>query len=107
MVDSARQIQSRASTICHLSVCVYCLVQARVFHADVLNVACIHLHHPDMHIMYLAYISNLMHMFVSSTNFAITCEVEVAVGCFLAYICKTVRFIWHAYLFSYICQICV
>ena len=55
-----------------------------------------HIHHPDMHIRYweyVAYMPNLMDIFVSGTYFAITCEVEVAAGYGVAYKCKNVGFI--------------
>ena len=47
-----------------------------------------------MHIKYwgdIAYLPNLMNTFVSGTYVAITCEVEVAVGCVLAKIYKIVE----------------
>ena len=65
--------------------------------------------------------SYLVDMFAPGTYLAITCEVEVAFGCVLAYICKPAGSIcsfsmlaisgifgmWQSYLFSNICQICV
>ena len=48
-----------------------------------------HIHHPDIHIMhwaYMAYVPSLIGIDYSGVYFAITCEVEVAVGC-----------VWHIY----------
>ena len=62
-----------------------------------------HIHHPDMHIIfwaYMAYMPSLMDIFVSDTYFAIICEVEVASACVLPYICKHVGSLWPFNMFS-------
>ena len=52
---------------------------------------CIHLLHICIkYLMYMAYIPNLLGIFVSITYYAITCVAETAVGCILAYKCKNV-----------------
>ena len=80
---------------------------------------CIHPLH--WHIKYLAYMPNLVGLFVSCTYLAITCEVGVAGGCILAYMWKIIKSlstcclltmllffgIWQWYLFSHIYLICV
>ena len=79
------------------------------------------IHLPYKSIKYLAYISNLMDIFVSDTHLAITWDIYIAVGCDLAHICKkcgsiyplNMLAVWHtfamsqSYLFSVIWQICM
>ena len=70
-------------------VCLYHILKDRVFSTS--YVAAMHIHYPDMHIkywVYVRYMLNLVGIFVSGTYSIITCEVEVAVGCVLVYICK-------------------
>ena len=52
-----------------------------------------HTHHSDLHIKYwscMAYMPNLMGIFVSGIYSGLTCEVEAAVGYGVAYVCKNV-----------------
>ena len=60
------------------------------------NVAhsCICISHicPFLYFVYMAYVTNVVDIYVSGTCLAVTCEVDVAVACISVYFCKNVNF---------------
>ena len=55
---------------------------------------CIHIDQPYMpikHLIYKAYMPNLMGIFVSDTYLAVTCEVDIAAGFLLVNLCQNVQ----------------
>ena len=61
--------------------------------SDFICGTCICIHSPYMPTKYVAYMSTFLGLFVFGTYLAITCQVDYALSCVSAYMCKNVRFI--------------
>ena len=106
------------SQICQM--CAPCVI---IYCSDFICGEFMHIHFPYKPISYLeymAYMTNVVGMLVSSTYLTITCDVFFVVGCVFLHICTHVGPIfpfsillydvhlkmWQSYLFSDKCQIC-
>ena len=70
------------------NICTVAIITWLIAVTSHVELVCMHL--PRRSIRYLAYIQNLVGIYVSNTLLVITCKVCTAVGCVLAHMCKNV-----------------
>ena len=58
----------------------------------------------EAHQIFSIYIPSLVNIFVSGIYLAVTCEVDIAVGCVVAYVCK---YVWPVSFSLWLYDICL